>query len=495
MKTNMLPKSMTITSTPIEASVRSASRIRQNLDLTLGVHTGHLKHKNGCLLPVTYEIQKDEASNLYCIRISFTTNYSYNLNQTLSNSFASTLPSLNASAVSGMLDYSLGAAIRQAAEQLNESSSVEYQPQKGTDEWSAIQGAFMEHYDITKAVGNGAFGFVRMTTRKEDGKKFVVKFIRKEKVLDECWVEDDKCGSVIPLEISLLTRFNHPHIVQVLEYFENNDFFSMLMPMHGTKGFDLFEFIDREPKLDEALASYIFRQIASAVDFLHQEGVVHRDIKDENVIIDEYFQCKLIDFGSASFYQPGKTFSTFCGTIEYCSPEVLLGNSYQGPELEMWALGVTLYTLVFGENPFLTAEDTIEAVLKPPNKLSDELMFIIQWLLQPVPEHRCTMYDLLDDPWVNMPVDPCDYKWEEVVPTAAAQREIPSSNLCGKVSRTTQFEESFDSDENLAYGVDYWEKETQEDQLISKKIEARENQDNIFPLTRRLENMNLNHSI
>nr|XP_018670506.1 PAS domain-containing serine/threonine-protein kinase isoform X2 [Ciona intestinalis] len=496
-KPNALSKTINITSTPIDGLLRSESRMKSTLDLPLGIFSGQLRHKNNTLIPVTYEIQNDENGQLFYVRISFTTNYSHDPNQTLSSSFNSTLPSLNASAVSGMLDYSLGAAIKQAAEQRNGNVSHEIETPEGNEEWNAMQGKFKEYYDVIRTIGNGAFGFVRMAKRRIDGKKVIVKFIRKEKVLDDCWVDDYEREATIPLEISLLFKFNHPHIVEVVEFFENENFFSMIMPTHGTQGFDLFEFIDREPKLDEALASYIFRQVVSAVNYLHQQGVVHRDIKDENVIIDECFHCKLIDFGSAAFFEDGKKFSTFCGTIEYCSPEVLLGNSYKGPELEMWALGVTLYTLVFGENPFLTAEDTIEAILKPPNRLSDELMFIIQWLLQPVPEHRCTMYDLLEDPWLNIIIDPKEYNWEDVVPSAG-QKDV-SYNGAIKPKMDDDCVEDFDSDDNepLANQVKCWVNEHKKFGLKHGKMDPSglDKDENIFPLTRCLENINLNHSI
>ena len=81
--------------------------------------------------------------------------------------------------------------------------------------------------------------------------------------------------------------------------------------------------------MDEALASYMYRQVLSATSYLHSLNILHRDIKDENIIVDRRFNIKLIDFGSAIYMEEGKLFNTFCGTVEYCSPEVLLGNWYK----------------------------------------------------------------------------------------------------------------------------------------------------------------------
>ncbi len=103
-----------------------------------------------------------------------------------------------------------------------------------------------------------------------------------------------------------------------------------------------------------------------AVCYLHEMDLLHRDVKDENVVIDNLFRAKLIDFGSAASLPPPSDeegaagyFRTFFGTVEYCSPEVLEGRAYRGPELEAWSLGVLLYTLLYAENPFPSIEDTI----------------------------------------------------------------------------------------------------------------------------------------
>ncbi|CAG07690.1 unnamed protein product [Tetraodon nigroviridis] len=232
----------------------------------------------------------------------------------------------------------------------------------------ACDGQFKEEYQLVSAVGKGAFGFVWKAIRRSDGQEVIVKFINKARIVDDCWVDDPMLGRVSQ-EIAILTRVQHHNIVKVLEVFENGSYFQMVMEKHG-EGLDLFEFIDMHPSLDEPLASYIFRQLVAAVFYLRTKSILHRDIKDENIIIDKCFHIRLIDFGSAAMMVPKKLFYNFYGTLEYCSPEVLQGNPYEGPELEMWSLGVLLYTLLFSENPFCGVEEILNGKLRIPVHLS-----------------------------------------------------------------------------------------------------------------------------
>ena len=250
---------------------------------------------------------------------------------------------------------------------LNENNS--YCLQSGST--PAVPNQYSLEYEDLLTLGRGASGFVQFARRKQDSFEVVTKYIRKTKIHKDNWIEDERYGQ-IPLEISILCKLDHANIIKVLEVFQDGDYIQMVMQRHGC-GMDLFEFIDRQPNIDEPLASYIFRQLVSAVSYLHSNNIVHRDIKDENIVINEEFRIKLIDFGSAAYMQKGKKFATFCGTLDYCSPEVLLGNKYYGPELDCWTIGIALYTLVFAENPFFDADETIECILKPPFKVSKGL--------------------------------------------------------------------------------------------------------------------------
>uniref|UniRef100_A0A3B5RC86 PAS domain-containing serine/threonine-protein kinase n=1 Tax=Xiphophorus maculatus TaxID=8083 RepID=A0A3B5RC86_XIPMA len=292
----------------------------------------------------------------------------------------------------------------------------------------ACDGQFEEEYQPIKSVGKGAFGFVWKAIRRCDGQEVIVKFISKARIMSDCWVDDPMLGRVSQ-EIAILTRVQHHNIVKVAEVFENGSYFQMVMEKHGD-GLDLFEFIDMQPRLDEPLASYIFRQIVAAVFYLRAKNIIHRDIKDENIIIDKCFHIRLIDFGSAAILSPGKLFYNFCGTLEYCSPEVLQGNAYEGPELEMWSLGVLLYTLLFSENPFCNVGEILDAKLQPPFPLSSELHGVLQGLLHSNPAKRMTLDQLLLQSWISLHISLAEYSWTEVVPASQSfcspQNQEPS---------------------------------------------------------------------
>lgn len=408
------------TSTPLEQG-RSSSRISDHENVTNNLQNGFFrskfKHKHGALMDFCYELNKVNIAGTPDQMLYFrvfaqtlpTPKYSFDgFNSTLMST-ASTLPSLNASTKSSL--HGTGSL---------DGSQNEIEAFEDHIEKQAIEGEFSTRYTLVKQIGRGAFGFVQTATCQRTSEEFVVKFIQKERILDECWVYDDEIESMIPLEIDFLVRFDHPNIIKVVDYFENKSFFSMVMPKHGMNGMDLFEFIDRtnngdDRTIGEPLSSYMFRQIVSAVSYLHARSILHRDVKDENVIIDERFRCKLIDFGSATFFKPGQVFSTFCGTLEYCSPEVLLGNKYRGPELEMWSLGVTLYTIVFGENPFRDVDETIACEIKPPFAVTKGLAAVLQGLLHPHPEWRSTVKDLLESKWINQVVYVEDYHWDDMI--------------------------------------------------------------------------------
>jgi serine/threonine protein kinase len=164
---------------------------------------------------------------------------------------------------------------------------------------------------------------------------------------------------------------------------------------------DLFECIEEHDKLSEKDAIYVFKQIVEAVKYLHERGIIHRDIKDENIVIDQDMHVKLIDFGSASIEDVHKPFlDKFQGTVQYCPPEVLRGEKYKGRPADMWSLGILLYTILCGEIPFSSSEQARRHGYKPPGiDLSPEARNLLDALLQKAPCQRPTIEEVLTHEW------------------------------------------------------------------------------------------------
>lgn len=257
---------------------------------------------------------------------------------------------------------------------------------------------------ILKNMGEGAYGKVVQARHKDDPfYKLIIKCIVKERILVDTWVRDRKLGT-IPSEIQIMDTLNHnphPNIMRIVDFFEDSKYYYLETPQHGDPpGIDLFDLIELQTSMNELECKFIFRQIVQAVHHLHQNGIIHRDIKDENIIIDNQGIIKLIDFGSASYVKNGP-FDVFVGTIDYASPEVLNGKPYEGKPQDVWAMGVLLYTLIYKENPFYNVDEIMEGELRFPFVTSDECIALIEKILDRDIRKRPTMKEILEDPWLS----------------------------------------------------------------------------------------------
>jgi PAS domain-containing serine/threonine kinase len=168
---------------------------------------------------------------------------------------------------------------------------------------------------------------------------------------------------------------------------------------------DLFECIEKFESFTEPAARHIFSQIVDAVAHLHDIGLVHRDIKDENILIDDKFHVKLIDFGSASFFDPtgNRKFDMFLGTKQYAAPEILMQQEYRGPEAEIWALGCCLYIILTGAVPFSSQKQATELPFTRPNRpLSASCLNLLNRMLEKSPDYRATLKEIRNHPWLTM---------------------------------------------------------------------------------------------
>jgi protein-serine/threonine kinase len=184
-------------------------------------------------------------------------------------------------------------------------------------------------YVILEEMGQGAYGEVKLARlKKNPSKKVVLKYVTKKRILVDTWTRDRRLGTV-PLEIHVLDYLRrdglkHPNIVEMEGFFEDDVNYYIEMMPHGLPGMDLFDYIELKVNMDEVECRNIFRQVVDAIHHLHTKAlVVHRDIKDENVILDGEGRIKIIDFGSAAYIKNGP-FDVFVGTIGKSIPTLLL---------------------------------------------------------------------------------------------------------------------------------------------------------------------------
>ncbi|KAI8073461.1 kinase-like domain-containing protein [Gilbertella persicaria] len=303
--------------------------------------------------------------------------------------------------------------------------------------------AFTKKYALGQELGSGGFGFVVVAHERQTGIERAVKFIIRKKVPSSAWVVDPQMGRV-PMEIYSLSHIQHPNIIQYCDAYQDETFFYLVMELHGTQwntvypvhspdlsqtsqstvdeeeveeeempparqfvrrtSCDLFECIEQHKRFEEPLAKLIFKQIVDCVAYLDRIGICHRDIKDENIVIDRDYKVKLIDFGSSVLIprDPTQCFTRFYGTVSFASPEILMSQPYRAEPAEIWSLGVLLFTLLFGEIPFPDSKSAIEGrIIKPKISVSNECKHLIDSLLKKNPEHRLDIHQVLKHPWFS----------------------------------------------------------------------------------------------
>jgi protein-serine/threonine kinase len=183
----------------------------------------------------------------------------------------------------------------------------------------------IQDFQILEDMGQGAYGQVKLARyKRKDMKRVVLKYVTKRRILVDTWTRDRRLGTV-PLEIHVLDYLGrdglkHPNIVEMTDFFEDDINYYIEMVPHGLPGMDLFDYIELKVNMEEDECRSIFIQVARALYHLHiKAGVVHRDIKDENVVLDGAGNIKLIDFGSSAYIKNGP-FDVFVGTIGTPSP-------------------------------------------------------------------------------------------------------------------------------------------------------------------------------
>ncbi|ESO00772.1 hypothetical protein HELRODRAFT_82658, partial [Helobdella robusta] len=251
-------------------------------------------------------------------------------------------------------------------------------------------------YAVGPILGKGGFGTVYTGVCRETGRQVAIKYIAKDKVSE--WTKMN--GLIVPIEICLLQRLSNlgDGIVHMLDYFRESENFVLVME-RPDPCVDLFDYITEKGGLEEEEAKNLFKQLVETVIKVHAAGVIHRDIKDENLILQlDTQRLKLIDFGSGTFYKD-TPFTEFEGTRVYSPPEWVTENKYQGLPATVWSLGILLYDMVCGDIPYEHDEQIVRAEVHFRVPLSFEVRDLIRKCLSVDPNDRPTCEQILAHPW------------------------------------------------------------------------------------------------
>ena len=211
----------------------------------------------------------------------------------------------------------------------------------------------LDDYKIEETIGEGTYGKVKLATHIQTNEKVAIKIINKKRLIN------NGDNERILNEIKIMTKLNHPNILKAFEVFEDeiNYYIVMERPIKG----DLFNYICSKGRLSMEESSFIYYQIVNAVDYLHKNKIVHRDMKPENIMLTKDMIVKIGDFGLSKYFKSTEVkLQTNCGSPCYSAPEVLRGNRYKPMPVDIWGIGIILYCMICGELPF---EDEKEDIL------------------------------------------------------------------------------------------------------------------------------------
>ena len=252
-------------------------------------------------------------------------------------------------------------------------------------------------YTLQRTIGQGTYGKVRLATHRLTNERVAVKQIPKQHVAS------------LTREIHHHRRLHHPYVLQLYEVILTESHIWMVTEL--CSGGELYDVVESRGALPESEAYMYFGQLCEAVAYIHAQGIVHRDLKLENILLDQQGHVKVSDFGFTREFEPHRWLRTRCGTKVYCAPEMLDGRPYVGVQVDIWSMGVILYALVCGQLPFDDDNDAIlhDRILHAspylPPMLSPEVCDLIVSILSKDGAHRPSIRDMVSHPWCQLHAD------------------------------------------------------------------------------------------
>lgn len=267
------------------------------------------------------------------------------------------------------------------------------------DDWS------IEKFEIGRPLGKGRFGRVYLAREKSS------KFICVLKTISKILIKDCNLIQLIAREVEINSQLNHENILKMYGYFSDKNRFYLILEF-ASQG-DLYCLMRKQVngQFPENLSSNYVKQIIKALIYLKSKKIIHRDIKPENILVQEGV-LKLSDFGWSIHNPENKTRTTFCGTLDYTPPEMLLRtfekklNQYDFG-VDVWSVGVLAYELSCGKAPFghndeeITKKNIYGLKFSFPNNFSENLKDFVSKILKKNASERMQLEEMLDHPWIT----------------------------------------------------------------------------------------------
>ncbi|XP_045528753.1 uncharacterized protein LOC123717040 isoform X4 [Pieris brassicae] len=244
------------------------------------------------------------------------------------------------------------------------------------------------NYELEKTIGTGNFAVVKLATHVITKSKVAIK------IIDKSRLDEDNLKKTFR-EIAIMKRLRNPHIVKLYQVMESTHTL-YLVTEYAPNG-EIFDHLVSRGRMPESEAARAFAQMVAAVGYCHANGVVHRDLKAENLLLDKDMNIKLADFGFSNEYTSGSPLSTWCGSPPYAAPELFEGRQYDGPKADIWSLGVVLYVLVCGALPFdggtlsELRSVVVSGKFRIPYFMSQDCEHLIRHMLVVDPDRRLTL--------------------------------------------------------------------------------------------------------
>ncbi|CAI5683239.1 hormonally up-regulated neu tumor-associated kinase homolog A isoform X1 [Oreochromis niloticus] len=261
-------------------------------------------------------------------------------------------------------------------------------------------------YLVGKMINKGSFAKVMEGLHISTGEKVAIKVIDKKKARQDSYVQKN-----MKREPRIHQMVRHPHIVVLLETLETENSYYMVMELCA--GGDLMDRICERKRLEEREVRRYTRQILSAVEHLHKHGIVHRDLKIENFLLDEHNNIKIVDFGLSNTLKADslslELLSTQCGSPAYAAPELLAHRKY-GPKVDVWSVGVSMFAMLTGTLPFTVEPFNIKQLHQKmvngeissiPSDISKGAVSFVLSLLEPDPAKRPSVRAAMEERWIN----------------------------------------------------------------------------------------------